>query len=47
MITVLVNGKKYESYLKYNVLYFKGDVRNDEFIQYLEGFTGGVLTIRK
>lgn len=45
--TFYVNGKKYESYLKYNVLYFKGDVRNDEFIQYLEGFTGGVLTIRK
>ena len=45
--TFYVNGKKYESYLKYNVLYFKGDVRNEEFIQYLEGFTGGVLTIRK
>ncbi|MDO4454873.1 MAG: Ig-like domain-containing protein [Eubacteriales bacterium] len=45
--TFYVNGKKYESYLKYNVLYFKGDLRNDEFIQYLERFTGGVLTIRK
>lgn len=45
-MSMLVNGTRYETYLKYNVLYFKGDLRNDPFVQYLAGFTGGILTIR-